>query len=614
MRSDALPNFDLQAMLDEAVKQGMLTPASSLELAEKAKKSKHPAGRFLADSGRLTPIQIDALQGLLAPTAVAEGYEVVGLLGHGGIGIVYQARQPSLDRIVALKTISTARLNNMQSASGYTAIARFEQEAKAIAKLKHPNIVTAYDYGGAREDELYLAMEFVEGQDLDTYIKNAGRFHETFAWRLAQQVAAALAHALESDVIHRDIKPANLLVTDPPAGYPLPAGVPLLKVTDFGLARLTATAPTEEETRLTVAGATLGTPHYMAPEQIDNTNVDHLSDIYALGATVYHLMVGSPPFAGQPLMKIFAAKLSGEAISMLSMPDEVSKVSRDLISCMLSPSRDKRPQSYGELLMRIGEVLGDDPSSGTHSSVITPLPMVAPSLSRTDSEIANDPTIILDSDDIEIVGNSWWRTGWLSVIALVLAAFVYLLTIASQPSGPPAPLYQFADQGKPLFDGRSLLSPDGIWKGKVVPKDGFLQFETLERPLTKDLAALGEPANFAVQFRVNFHESDTLELALGPETDDAPQQHLSLSRAEIAILQTDADRSKKQSTAAVSFTGIEPVFRLERDAEYWFVRQVAPQERLLVWAPVFSETFDTLRLKATGGAAMIGDVELTLAE
>ena len=288
----------------------MLTEACARDLAKQLDASDLPPAQRLVEIGRLTPIQVEAIEGLLAPQSVAAGYEVLGLLGYGGIGIVYRARQPSLDRVVALKTISTARVQQASGGNTSSALARFQQEAVAIAKLKHPNIVTAYDYG-AGDDRLYLAMEMVDGIDLDTFIREKRRVDEVTAWRLAKQTAAALSHALEFEIIHRDVKPANLLLTDPPAGYPLPPDTPLLKVTDFGLARLNANQSSDEATRLTVTGATMGTPHYMAPEQIDDAQVSSPADIYALGATVYHMLAGEPPHAGMSLIKIFAAKLRG---------------------------------------------------------------------------------------------------------------------------------------------------------------------------------------------------------------------------------------------------------------------------------------------------------------
>ncbi|MEM6656298.1 MAG: protein kinase, partial [Planctomycetota bacterium] len=216
---------DAAAFLDAAIGHGMLTKACGGELQKKHRGSGTPIAQFCVDAGRLTPIQARAIDGLLRPESVADGYEIVGLLGYGGIGVVYRARQPSLDRVVALKTIGGEEL------AATSAAARFQQEARAIARLKHPNIVTAYDYGRcsgrAADSRFYLAMELVDGTDLDGYIRRrhgpeAVALGEREAWLIVQQVAAALAHAHEAGIVHRDIKPANLLLATPPAGYPLP--------------------------------------------------------------------------------------------------------------------------------------------------------------------------------------------------------------------------------------------------------------------------------------------------------------------------------------------------------------------------------------------------------
>ena len=267
-----------EEFLDIAVRQKLLTPKDATRLSKEAAKQDSSLPALCLKTGLLKPVQIDVIHGLAERDHMAPGYEVVDLLGYGGLGIVFRARQPKLDRMVALKTIPMQRIENP------AVIARFQQEAKAIGKLKHPNIVAAYDFGTHR-DRLYLAMELVEGQDVDALISNSGRVSESVAWALAQQVAAGLAHAEQHNLVHRDIKPGNLLLTKPPAGYPLPKGVPLLKITDFGLVQLET--PDTDGTRLTMTGTSLGTPHYMAPEQIADAHVDSRADIYALGATVF---------------------------------------------------------------------------------------------------------------------------------------------------------------------------------------------------------------------------------------------------------------------------------------------------------------------------------------
>src|SRR5262249_41597367 len=155
-------------------------------------------------------------------------------------------------------------------------LSRFEQEARAIGRMQHPHIVSAYDFG-RHAGRLYLAMEFVEGENLDQFIVRRGPLDEATAWGLARQAVAGLAHASRLGIVHRDVKPANLLLVTAEPGLGLAAGLPLVKITDFGLAFLTEEA--DSRTRLTSTNAAVGSPHYMAPEQLSGELVDHRADI-----------------------------------------------------------------------------------------------------------------------------------------------------------------------------------------------------------------------------------------------------------------------------------------------------------------------------------------------
>ncbi len=166
-------------------------------------------------AGMLDPVQVDIVETLLSPEDVVPGYQILDLIAQGGMGVVYRARQKSLDRIVAIKTILVSQMHDQSS------FARFEQEAVAVARLRHPNIVAAYDFG-RHQGRLFFVMELVEGEDVQRTIENEGPLTENVAWRLLRQAAAGLSHAASAGIIHRDIKPANLLLVEPPAGFELP--------------------------------------------------------------------------------------------------------------------------------------------------------------------------------------------------------------------------------------------------------------------------------------------------------------------------------------------------------------------------------------------------------
>ncbi len=204
------------------------------------------------------------------------GYEVLRLLGRGGMGAVYQARQIELDRLVAIKLLPLEISVDKDFAD------RFRREARAMAKLNHPHIITVFDFGQTSDGHLFFAMEFVEGANLHDVIHGPGLAPDQ-ALSIAAQVCTALAYAHGKGVVHRDIKPANVMIgTD---GQ--------VKVADFGLARLTDTSATDFGHTMT--GTVMGTPDYMAPEQKRGMNVDHRADIYSLGVMLYEMLCRETP-------------------------------------------------------------------------------------------------------------------------------------------------------------------------------------------------------------------------------------------------------------------------------------------------------------------------------
>lgn len=207
--------------------------------------------------------------------------EILRLLGVGGMGAVYQARQPALDRFVALKILPAGR-------PGGTAFAeRFNREARALARLSHPHIVAVHEFGQAGTLHYFL-MEFVDGTNL-RQLERAGRLSPREALQIIPQICDALQYAHDEGVVHRDIKPENVLVDRKGR----------VKIADFGLAKIMSTDPAAA--RLTVEGQVMGTPHYMAPEQLERPlAVDHRADIYSLGVVFYEMLTGDLPLGKFP--------------------------------------------------------------------------------------------------------------------------------------------------------------------------------------------------------------------------------------------------------------------------------------------------------------------------
>ncbi|NUQ62225.1 MAG: protein kinase [Pirellulales bacterium] len=209
--------------------------------------------------------------------------EILGFLGRGGMGMVYKARQKRLDRLVALKILLPRIARDEVFAE------RFEREARAMAMLSHANIVAVYDFGqkaegGALEGPLYyFLMEYVDGLSLRELLQT-GRLAPAEALAIVPQICEALQYAHDNGLVHRDIKPANILLDK--RGR--------VKIADFGLAKLLGRAP--QEFSLTGTGQVMGTPHYMAPEQIEHPQqVDHRADIYSLGVVFYQMLTGELP-------------------------------------------------------------------------------------------------------------------------------------------------------------------------------------------------------------------------------------------------------------------------------------------------------------------------------
>ncbi|HLF12264.1 MAG TPA: serine/threonine-protein kinase, partial [Gammaproteobacteria bacterium] len=230
-----------------------------------------------------TSVRIEHNMALAAGTQLGP-YEIIGLIGQGGMGEVYRARDPRLNRDVAIK-VSAAQFSE-----------RFEREAKAVAALNHPNICTLYDVGPN-----YLVMEFVEGES------PKGPLPLEKALGYARQIVDALEAAHEKNIIHRDLKPANIKIR--------PDG--MVKVLDFGLAKLAHDREAGDNVATltmgaSVAGAILGTPAYMPPEQARGEQVDKRADIWAFGVVLFELLTGQQTFGGKTVSDILAAVLIKE--------------------------------------------------------------------------------------------------------------------------------------------------------------------------------------------------------------------------------------------------------------------------------------------------------------
>ncbi len=274
-------------------------------------------------------------------------YTIREKLGGGGMGEVWLAEDINLDRPAALKLLPYHATQNEADK------ARFIQEAKAAARLIHPNIAQVYEIG---EDagRLYIAMEFIDGGSLRDRLDDVqGRclpLEDILGW--INQAADGLAEAHRNGVIHRDIKPDNLMITR--SGH--------LKITDFGLAHL------ESETRLTASGATLGTVNYMSPEQITGREIDRRSDLFSLGATFYELLTGHQPFQGPDAGAIYFSILNDEPDPVYRYRRDISPALDQIISKLMAKDPSLRCQHADEIAADIGRLKMDSVTPGSRGS------------------------------------------------------------------------------------------------------------------------------------------------------------------------------------------------------------------------------------------------------
>lgn len=283
-----------------------------------------------------------------------EQYELLELLARGGMGRVYRGKQISLQREVAIKVLDMEQLDGKAARADFER--RFFLEAASLAKLKHPNTVVVYDYGRAEaEDVFYIIMELLDGTTLDAILEEEGALEPKRAVHIALQIAGSLSEAHEQGLVHRDLKPSNAILgrrgADPD----------YVKVIDFGLVKA-------DDTKLTQSGALLGTPRYMAPEQIANEEVGPAADIYGLGATLYHMLTGRPPFDSDSKFVLLAAHMNvavppfAEVAPDLDVSEELEQT---VMRCLSKDPAERFPsmEALARALSFCGETTGTLPSS-----------------------------------------------------------------------------------------------------------------------------------------------------------------------------------------------------------------------------------------------------------
>jgi serine/threonine protein kinase len=319
-------------------------------------------------------------------------FHILRRIGTGGMGQVYLARQMSLKREVALKLLR----NDLNTND--TALARFQAEAQAVAKLNHPNIVHIHQIG--ESDGLrYMVLEFVEGRNLRDYLARKGPPDVPIILSVMRQVSLALQKAHEQGIVHRDIKPENILITRKVE----------VKVTDFGLSRFFKSE--SPALNLTQSGITLGTPLYMSPEQVQGHTLDHRSDIYSFGVTCYHLLAGEPPFRGASAFEVTLKHVQEQPRPLSELRPDLPADLCGMVHKMMAKDPDDRHQSAREIIRDLVKVRDGlqvvttqlatsrpaAPVNGTKPTLTTAVEL-SDSDSGSESALGSDPEINPDPD------------------------------------------------------------------------------------------------------------------------------------------------------------------------------------------------------------------------
>ncbi|MBI1270968.1 protein kinase [bacterium] len=273
-------------------------------------------------------------------------YQNLEMIGSGGMGAVYRAYDATLDMQVAVKVLLPGKSDE--------AAVRFHNEARAAAKLMHPNIIKVYDFGQNESGDLYLVMEFIDGITLDQYIKQSGALDFVKAYPIFLQISRGLGHAHKHGVLHRDVKPSNVILREnKEKGHHV-------YIADFGLAKLAEVDGSGESQSLTSTGVRVGSPLYMSPEQALSLELDQRADIYSFGCLIYKALTGRPPLEGSTYIETLSMHINEQAPSLASKyagecPDEILAL-ESLVAKCLSKDKEQRYASMEELQIELQDL------------------------------------------------------------------------------------------------------------------------------------------------------------------------------------------------------------------------------------------------------------------
>jgi len=508
-------------------------------------------------------------------------YEVIAELGSGAMGVVYKARDPKIDRFVAVKTVS---LSSQNPAEEREYRERFFHEAQAVGRLLHPGIVTIFDTGEDPENHIaYIVMEYVAGQSLDRMLSGeTKKLPLDTALLLTEELAEALDHAHGQGVIHRDMKPANILVT--PEGH--------AKIADFGIAKMNLA-------QMTLPGRALGTPAYMSPEQLEGELVDQRSDLFSLGAILYRMITGYGPFQGSSATTVCFKVANRDPLRATALDPDLPLELDAVVARAMAKDPSQRYQRGLEFALDVRELRErcQAISKGTNGASLFSRAVVARSVSGVRTPIHSVPVGFFKilrraarqtSTDIQRRVSSWWRRPVVriglafSVVAIMLGLFAYHKSLRSRGSSQGGPSASVGVSGPPppAASGPNAVDNSGekVSNSKAPSKavaDSTLNIRIEHRFSAADLSLWiddklaydrplrGQSKKHWNPFRLDVRETETVRLPAGKHhilvrvrsTPDKYEQSATISgsftRDHPAILQINFERQGKAMRLAL---------------------------------------------------------------
>jgi serine/threonine protein kinase len=421
-------------------------------------------------------------------------YEILEELGRGAMGTVYRAKDPAMDRVVAIKTIISLFLASEQ---GSDFRERFYREARAAGALAHPGIVPVFDVG-EHEGVPFLVMEFISGKTLASAVGKGERMTLDRVCEIGQKIAEALGYAHQHGVVHRDIKPANILLTSKEA-----YGIERPKITDFGVAKLAAG-------HTTLTGQILGTPAFMPPEQFTGAPIDGRADIFSLGVVLYLLATGEKPFPGESMTAVSYKVMHTEPVPPRKLNPSISLKLEGIILKCLAKNPDERYQTGEDLARDLGQLRTGSTSIGLN----TPAPQVAapgvdPNATLYETLLPAAPGPATTAKPPEPVATRKSTSNNLLVLAALVVALIgaggwYVLRHKGTPPAPASadesaakPAAGISEPASPAASGPTAVKPEPSAPKKQETKTATAEQATPPKaaaPMPKAEAAAPEPA------------------------------------------------------------------------------------------------------------------------